>query len=124
MPDKDDGCVCSDWSQSYRTKRITGLKFSKHLFYRFNIDCSVVLYQRCLFSLFLRTFMLIQGNVAGSSRTFQFSSAVSENVLSEMLVSALELYRKVTPPVLWAQWGIWGKARVHLSLNSMFFVCV
>lgn len=69
--------------------------------------------------------MLIQGSVAGSSRTFQFSSAVSENVLSEMLVSALELYRKVTPPVvLWDQRGIWGKARVHFSLNLMFFVCV
>lgn len=69
--------------------------------------------------------MPIQGNVAGSSRTFQLSSAVSENVLSEMLVSALELYRKVTPPVvLWGPWGVWGKARVHLSLNLMFFVCV
>lgn len=68
--------------------------------------------------------MLIQGNIAGSSRTFQFSSPVSNDALSEILVSALELYREVTPRVLlWDEWGIWGKPRVRLSLN-LFFVCL
>lgn len=73
--------------------------------------------------LYFSTFMLIRGNIAGSSRTFQFSSPVSEDVLSEILVSALELYKEVTPHVvLWDEWGIWGKARVHLSLNLFFCV--
>lgn len=65
--------------------------------------------------LYFSTFMLIQGNIAGSSRTFQFSSPVSEDALSEILVSALELYREVTPHVmLWDEWGIWGGNREYI----------
>lgn len=53
-----------------------------------------------------------------------FSLVLSRNVSSEMLDSALVLYRGTSSHVaLWDGEGVWEKARVHLSLN-LFCVCV
>lgn len=84
--------------------------------------CCTVVPAMFLSSLILYSFMLIQGNVAAFSRTFQFSSPASSDVLSGTLVSALVLYRQVAPHVVGSRGCFWGEGKGTFVLESFFFV--